>query len=133
LINRFYINHYNNTFLRNLRKKATLPSTSSPLAVVTPGSSDSVALNDVLKRAIVTFLGDLSARQMYASESEDAIKEEMDRIRPELPDLLGGGLRNKALKNLWALEDHNVWEEKIRKLAADIKAFVAFLSLVYFI
>ncbi|KAF8962010.1 hypothetical protein BDZ97DRAFT_2027088 [Flammula alnicola] len=119
-ISRVYINHFNN----NLRRHATsTPSASSP-STSTPASNVRVskAADDTLRRGIVTFLGDLSARKMFASENEDDLKAEMDRIHAENPDLFGGALRNKALKILWDKADHVQWESKIADLADNVEA-----------
>jgi hypothetical protein len=82
------------------------------------------ALLEILRRAIVLFLGDLSAREMFASENEDAIRQKMEEIQVANPDseLKGGGLRNKALKELWAKADKDLWQSKIEALANDIDA-----------
>ncbi|KIM35999.1 hypothetical protein M413DRAFT_32041 [Hebeloma cylindrosporum] len=126
-IRRFYTNYYNNKFLPASRRAQAsqlpvpsnipLPNTTSPI----PHTNKDV--DDVLRRAIVTFLGDLSAREMFASENEEAIRKKMDEIRAENPDstLIGGGLRSKALKILWQNEDQDVWKSKIDALAQDIE------------
>jgi hypothetical protein len=82
------------------------------------------AIQDILRRAIVTFLGDLSAHEMFASENEDIIRKKMDDIRAENPDssLVGGGLRSKALKVLWADANQDLWKAKIDTLARDVEA-----------
>jgi len=49
--------------------------------------------------------------------------EEIRADNPEL-DLVGGGLRNKALKELWGTADKDLWESKINTLARDINAYV---------
>ena len=65
---------------------------------------------------------------MFASENEDAIQRAMKKISADNPnsDLIGGGLRNKALKMLWKDADQEFWEEKIKALAANVEALVFF-------
>ncbi|KDR65060.1 hypothetical protein GALMADRAFT_149027 [Galerina marginata CBS 339.88] len=131
-IRRFYCNHYNNKFLADSRRAAAQSATPSLTAALSSSSSDTAspipstnkAVQDVLRCAIVTFLGDLSAREMFASENEDAIRKKMDDIRAESPSstLVGGGLRNKALKILWENADQDLWKAKIDTLARDIQA-----------
>jgi hypothetical protein len=98
--------------------------TSALLSTTAASSSNSNAVNNILHRAIVTFVGDLSAREIFASENEDAIQAAMKKIRADNPnsDLLGGGLRNKALKTLWKDADKAFWEAKVKALAADVEA-----------
>ena len=100
----------------------TLSTASSSASFHTPPNNK--AVQDVLRRAIVTFLGDLSAREMFASENEDAIHQKMEDIRAENPEseLVGGALRSKALKILWTDADHDLWKSKIDALARDVEA-----------
>jgi len=125
-IRRYYTNYYNNVYLAGLRRAAgpgpaltsALPSTTTAL------SSNSNAINNILCRAIVTFVGDLSAWEIFASENEDAIQAAMKKIHADNPnsDLLRGGLRNKALKTLWKDANKAFWEAKVKALAADVEA-----------
>ena len=132
-IRRYYTNYYNNVYLAGLRRAAgpgpaltsALPSTTATLSSTTAAlSSNSNAINNILRRAIVTFVGDLSAREIFASENEDAIQAAMKKIHADNPnsDLLGGGLCNKALKTLWKDADKAFWEAKVKALAADVEA-----------
>ncbi|KDR77906.1 hypothetical protein GALMADRAFT_244867 [Galerina marginata CBS 339.88] len=132
-IRRFYINHYNNVFLPALRRAAPAQShatssisspSASPILNSPAGQPTSKSLEDLYRRALVVFLGDLSPREMFASENEDAIRRQMEVIQAENPDsdLVGGGLRNKALKILWAKADQDLWKAKMEKLAGDIDA-----------
>jgi len=84
------------------------------------------AVLDILRRAIVIFLGDLSACEMFASENDEAIQQKMKEIQTKNPelDLVGGGLHNKALKELWAKADKDLWQSKIDALARDIDVYV---------
>jgi len=61
---------------------------------------------------------------MFASENEDAIRKKMEDIRAENPesDLVGGGLRSKALKILWENTDQDLWKSKIDALAGNVEA-----------
>jgi hypothetical protein len=61
---------------------------------------------------------------MFASENEDDIRQKMEEIQAANPDsdLKGGGLRSKALKELWAKADKDLWQSKIDALAKDIDA-----------
>jgi len=63
---------------------------------------------------------------MFASENDEAIKRKMEEIQTENPesDLVGGGLRNKALKELWGMADKDLWQSKIEALARDVDAYV---------
>jgi hypothetical protein len=72
----------------------------------------------------VLFLGDLSPREMFASENEDAIRQKMDELQVGKSDsgLDEGGLRNKALEELWEKADKNLWQSKIDNLAKDVDA-----------
>lgn len=125
-IRRYYTNYYNNVYLAGLRRAAGPgPALTSALPSTTAASSsNSNAINNILRRAIVTFVGDLSAREIFASENEDAIQAAMKKIHADNPnsDLLGGGLRNKALKTLWKDADKAFWEAKVKALAADVEA-----------
>lgn len=100
------------------------PSNTSPPDTSSPTPQTNKAIQDVLRCAIVTFLGDLSAREMFASENEDVIRKKMDDIRAENPGstLVGGGLRSKALKVLWADANQDLWKSKIDTLAQDVEA-----------
>jgi len=75
---------------------------------------------DVLRRAAAIFMGDLSARELYASENAAEIKNTMDAISPNHPGLIGGALWNKALGILWAEQDHTVYEKKMSDLLSDV-------------
>jgi hypothetical protein len=79
---------------------------------------------DLLRRAAAIFMGDLSARELYADENCAEIKEMMDAISPHHPGLIGGALRNKALGILWAKQDHSVYEERMLDLLHDVPMFV---------
>lgn len=50
----------------------------------------------------------------------------MEKIRAKKPklDLVGGSLRNKALKELWGKADKDLWESNIDTLARDINVYV---------
>jgi hypothetical protein len=63
---------------------------------------------------------------MFASENSEAIQRKIEEIRTEHPelDLVGGGMRNKALKELWAMADKELWQSKIDTLARDTDAYV---------
>lgn len=100
------------------------PSNTSSCDTSSPTPQTNKAIQDVLRCAIVTFLGDLSPREMFASENEDAIRKKMDEIHSENPNstLIGGGLRSKALKILWRDADQDLWQSKINALAQDIEA-----------
>ncbi|KDR64990.1 hypothetical protein GALMADRAFT_771859 [Galerina marginata CBS 339.88] len=145
-IRRFYTNYYNNIFLPALRRKAAATTEltvsmsshsstpTSPTLNSASGQPTSKALEDLYSRALVVFLGDLSPREMFASENEDAIRKQMEVIQSENPDsdLIGGGLRNKALKVLWAKADQNLWKSKMEKLAGDVDLNRAeFPALIY--
>jgi len=79
---------------------------------------------DILRRTAAIFMGDLSARELYAAEHSAEIKETMDAISPHHPGLIGGALRNKALGILWAKQDHSVYEERMSDLLHDVPMFV---------
>jgi hypothetical protein len=70
------------------------------------------------------FLGDLSPREMFANENEDAIRQEMDKLQVGKFDsgLNEGGLRNKALDELWEKADKNLWQSKIDNMEKDVDA-----------
>jgi hypothetical protein len=101
-----------------------LRSTGSTPTV--PTEPPTKALQEILRRATVIFSGDLSAREMFASENDEAIQQKIKDIQTENPklDLVGGGMRNKALKELWAKADKDLWQSKIDTLARDINAYV---------
>jgi len=75
---------------------------------------------DVLRCSAAIFMGDLSARELYASENSTAIKNTMEAISPDYPGLIGGALRNKALGILWAEQDHTVYEKKMSDMLHDV-------------
>ena len=81
---------------------------------------------DVLRRAAAIFMGDLSARELYASENATEIKNMMEVISSDYPGLIGGALRNKALGILWAEQDHTVYEKKMLDLLNDVPMYVLF-------
>jgi hypothetical protein len=74
--------------------------------------------------AEVLFLGDLSPWEMFERENEDAIRQKMDDLQVGKSDsgLNKGGLRNKALDELWENADKNLWQSKIVNLAKDVDA-----------
>jgi hypothetical protein len=86
---------------------------------------------DVLRRAAAMFMGDLSARELYAGENATEIKAKMEAIAPDYPGLIGGSLRNKALAILWAEQDHAVYEKKLLDLLNDVSMCVPFLFLQF--
>ena len=79
---------------------------------------------DVLRHAAAIFMGDLSARELYASENGTEIKNTMEAISPDHPGLIGGALRNKALGILWAEQDHTVYEKKMSDLLNNVSMCV---------
>jgi hypothetical protein len=74
--------------------------------------------------AEVLLLGDLSPREMFERENEDAIRQKMDDLRVGKSDsgLNKGGLRNMAVDELWEKADKNLWQSKIDNLAKDVDA-----------
>jgi hypothetical protein len=98
---------------------------TSPTTPTVPSEPPSKALLGILRRATVIFPGDLSARELFASENDEAIQRKSVEIRNENPesDLVGGALRNKALKELWAEADKDLWQSKIDTFARDIDAY----------
>jgi hypothetical protein len=94
----------------------------------TPTEPPPKALQETLRRATVIFSGDLSTREMFASENGEAIQQKIKEIQTENPELalvpVGGALRNKALKELWAKADKDLWQSKIDTLARDVDACV---------
>jgi len=86
----------------------------------TTRNHDDPKTRDVLRRAAAIFMGDLSARELYASENATKIKNTMEAISPDHPGLVGGALRNKALGILWAEQDHAVYEKKMLDLLNDV-------------
>lgn len=97
-----------------------------PKQPTVPTEPPSKSLLGILRRATVLFPGDLSARELFASENDEAVQQKMVEIQTEDPDsdLVGGGLRNKALKELWAKADKDLWQSKIDTFANDIDAYV---------
>jgi len=75
---------------------------------------------DLLRRTAAIFMGDLSARELYADENSADIKDMMDEISPQYPGLIGGALRNKALGILWAKQDHSLYRERMSDLLNDV-------------
>jgi hypothetical protein len=75
----------------------------------------------------VVSLGRLTPREMFASENEDAIRQEMDKPRVGKSDsgLNEGGLRKKTLDELWKKADKNLCQSKIDNLEKDIDASAA--------
>ena len=128
-IRRFYTNHYNNNYLRKENRSTMSVSKSSVSQNAARPSATTKAIDDLLNRAIVTFLGDLSAREMFASENEDAIKTKMEELCADHPGVPAGGLRGKAVKLLWKAADQTLWEAKIRGLAQDTKAYALYLTI----
>jgi len=99
----------------------------SPTTLTVPSEPPSKALLGILRRATVIFPGNLSAHELFASENDEAIQQksvEIQNANPEL-DLVGGALRNKALKVLWAEADKDLWQSKIDTFARDIDAYVS--------
>jgi hypothetical protein len=70
------------------------------------------------------FTSEVPARELFASENDEALNTKMDQLRSKYPDLVGGALRNKALSKLWKKADQGEWKEKAAVLVADIDAFV---------
>ncbi|KAF8955772.1 hypothetical protein BDZ97DRAFT_1764478 [Flammula alnicola] len=116
-VQRRFSNHYSNYMVRKFKKASTSTSSGSDSAAIEK------RLDDLLRCAVVTFLGDLSPREMFASENEELIKTKMKELSEAHPNLVGGGLRNKALAILWDSDDVDcsVWERKIEDLANDIQ------------
>jgi len=121
-IRHYFTNYYNNKLLRN-EVKATTRNTASASSATQNGNTSS-PVDNLLSCAIVTFLGDLSAREMFASENEDAVRTKMDELRVDYPKIPAGALRGKAVKHLWHAADHAVWDEKIKALAQNVDAYV---------
>ncbi|KDR77763.1 hypothetical protein GALMADRAFT_155533 [Galerina marginata CBS 339.88] len=121
---KWYTNYYNNKYLAAIRRELA-KSSSATTATLSLSSSippeNKAAIDNILQRAILTFMGDLSARDMFASENDEAIKDKMAELRVEHPHLEGGALRNKALKVLWDGADQKHWESKIAELAANVE------------
>jgi len=82
------------------------------------------AINNLLSQAIVTFLGELSAHEMFASENEDMARAKMDELWADFPKIPAGALYSNTIKHLWNTADQVVWKEKIKALAKDITMYV---------
>lgn len=99
------------------------------------GSSIPGLTPEVLRSAMSIFQGDtVSPRELYAEEpqSKELLANKMKEIASDYPNLVGGGLRNKALSLLWhALEesDQKVWEDTAKAILSDVQLYVStFLS-----
>ncbi|KAF8966731.1 hypothetical protein BDZ97DRAFT_1756336 [Flammula alnicola] len=124
-IRRKFTNYYNNTLKPHLL--ASKPQNNKhPGKASDPEKRDSSfsskPLNNVLARAMVIFTSEFPARELFASENEDALRAQMDAVHARHPDLVGGALRNKALKKLWKKADQREWEERAAAMAADVDA-----------
>jgi len=94
-----------------------------PTASTEPPSK---ALLGILHCATILFPSDLSSCELFASENDEAVQQKMVEIQTENPelDLVGGALRNKALKELWAKADKDLWQSKIDTFARDVDVYV---------
>ena len=97
-----------------------------PKQLTVPTKPLSKSLLEVLHHATVLFPSDLSAHELFVSENDEAIQQKMVEIQTKNPDsdLVGGGLRNKALKELWAKADKDLWQSKIDTFVNNIDAYV---------
>lgn len=77
-----------------------------------------------IRRSVITFLGEYTARQVWIDGNDKAIKEEMDKLHAgHSTTALGGGLRNAAIKKRWdALSDSekSVYEQKAKELVENV-------------
>ncbi|KAF8803120.1 hypothetical protein BYT27DRAFT_7226148 [Phlegmacium glaucopus] len=103
---------------------SSLPSTSHITPTVPSTEPQPKALLEILRRATVIFPGNLSACELFTTENDEAIQDKMKEFQIKNPELylVGGGLRNKALKELWAKADKDLWQSKIDAFARDIDA-----------
>lgn len=93
-------------------------------------------VDEVLRSAMAIFHGDqVSPRELYAEdpETKKLLADKMKEISVTSPNLVGGGLHNKALALLWqSLEksDQKVWEDAAKALLYDIPMYVLFFELL---
>ncbi|KAF8961526.1 hypothetical protein BDZ97DRAFT_1921209 [Flammula alnicola] len=94
-VQRRFSNHYSNYMVRKFKKVSTSTSSGSNSAATEK------KLDDLLRCAVM----------------------KMKELSEAHPNLVGGGLRNKALAILWDSDDVDcsVWERKIEDLANDIQ------------
>lgn len=86
-----------------------------------PASSGTRGLDKSLRRITVApSAGQASAESLFALERNEEITQLYKAICAE-KGIAEGPAKAKAITQLWALEDHKVWEEKAKDLANDVE------------
>ena len=61
----------------------------------------------------------LTGRSLFIFENDAEISKLYKKITVE-KDIPAGAVHNKAVKNLWAEADHQLWESKVEAIANDV-------------
>lgn len=77
---------------------------------------------------MVIFIGNLSARDLFIAENEEAIIESYKKIVAE-KGIPGGGARQQAISELWAGADEAFWQKKAKDMSDNTELWVIVLSL----
>jgi hypothetical protein len=98
-------------------------SSASTTSVFTHGPLDDIPDLTLhkLRRAFLIFRGEFSPRDLFIYEEESAIDDEVKRLKDEGSSLLGGALRNRAIKRLWTQEKKVEYANKVDPLSEDIQ------------
>ena len=110
----------------NTRRKSSAPevgtskSTKSKSATPTSNADAEPATIKPSLPSLITFQGQLPARELFAFECREEIRDEVARIQGDEPELPSGApLWQKAVKNLFTDDRKAEYEGKIEQLRQD--------------
>ncbi|KAH6916337.1 hypothetical protein BKA70DRAFT_1419242 [Coprinopsis sp. MPI-PUGE-AT-0042] len=103
---------------------ASAGASSSSGPVLPPGPLDAVEDEKMhtIRRCFLLMRGEFSARELFIFEEGEAIKAEMQRLADNGSLLVGGALRNHAIKLLWTDEKKEEYADKVDPDLGDIEA-----------
>ncbi|PPR05478.1 hypothetical protein CVT26_009069 [Gymnopilus dilepis] len=118
-----FTGYLNNTLkprlVSNTRTTTKRNDSSTGINIGSASISDNRVKN-VLARAMGIFTSEVPCRELFASENEDALKAKMEELASAQPELVGGALRNRALKELFDQADKVFWENRAIDMLSDI-------------
>ncbi|KAH6905652.1 hypothetical protein BKA70DRAFT_1225361 [Coprinopsis sp. MPI-PUGE-AT-0042] len=112
---------------RNLARRAassaqSISNGSAPASPPGPLSTVSPETLTAIRRARLLLRGEFPPREVFIFKEKDAIAAEVERLKDEGTDLVGGVLLNHAIKLLWTDEKKAEYADQVDPTSEDIDA-----------
>jgi hypothetical protein len=107
--------------MKRAREAAASGATAPPLP---RGPLDGVRAETIanIRRSFLIFRGEFSPRELFVYQEPQMIDAEVERLVTEGETLVGGALRNRAIKRLWTEDKKVEYADKVDPDAGDITA-----------